>query len=60
MVYGGSQARGRIGATAASLHHSHSSAGPELRLGPMPQFMAKLGLQPSERGQGLNPHLHGY
>ena len=26
VAYGGSQARGRIGATAASLHHSHSKA----------------------------------
>ena len=31
-AYGGSQARGRIGAIAAGLHHSHSSAGSELRL----------------------------
>jgi len=27
MVYGSSQARGRIGAAAASLHHSHSNTG---------------------------------
>ena len=27
MAYGGSQARGRIGAVAASLCHSHSNAG---------------------------------
>ena len=26
-AYGGSQARGLIGATAAGLHHSHSNAG---------------------------------
>ena len=26
-AYGGSQARGQIGAVAASLHHSHSNAG---------------------------------
>ena len=26
MVYGGSQARGQIGAIAAGLHHSHSNA----------------------------------
>ena len=26
MAYGGSQARGRIGATAAGLHHGHSHA----------------------------------
>ena len=29
VAYGGSQARGRIRATAASLHHSHSNAGSE-------------------------------
>ena len=28
-AYGGSQARGSIGATAAGLHHSHSNAGSE-------------------------------
>jgi len=28
MAYGGSQAKGRIGATAASLCHSHSNADP--------------------------------
>ena len=27
MAYGGSQAQGRIGAAAASLHHSHSNMG---------------------------------
>ena len=34
MAYGGSQARGQIGAVAASLHHSHSNRGskPRLRL----------------------------
>ena len=31
-AYGGSQARGRIGATAASLHNSHSNASSELPL----------------------------
>ena len=29
-AYGGSQARGRIGAIAAGLHHRHSDAGSEL------------------------------
>ena len=29
MAHGGSQARGRIGAAAASLHHSHSNMGSE-------------------------------
>ena len=31
-VYGGSLARGPIGATAAGLHHSHSNARPEPHL----------------------------
>ena len=39
-VYGDSQARGPIGATAASLRYSHSNAGSEPRLRPTPQVMA--------------------
>ena len=39
-TYGGSQARGRIGATAASLHHSHSNAGSKPHVQPTPQLMA--------------------
>ena len=35
-VYGGSQARGLIGAVAADLHHSHSNAGSASRLRPRP------------------------
>ena len=31
-AYGGSQARGQIGAVAAGLHHSHSNAGSELHV----------------------------
>ena len=42
VAYGGSQARGQIRDVAASLHHSHSTAAPELRLWPAPQLMAKL------------------
>ena len=41
-AYGGSQARGPIGAVAAGLHHSHSNAGSEQRLQPIPQLMAML------------------
>ena len=37
-AYGGSQARGRIRATAASLHHSHSNAGSEPHLRSIPQL----------------------
>ena len=36
MVYGNSQGRGRIGAIAAGLHHSHSHEGSE----PTPQLTA--------------------
>ena len=39
-AYGGSQARGWIGAIGAGLHHSHSNAGPKLCLRPTPQLMA--------------------
>ena len=39
-AYGDSQARGRRGAVAAGLHHSHSNAGSELHLRPTPQLMA--------------------
>jgi len=39
-AYGGSQARGRIGAVAASLRQSHSNAGSEPRLRPTPQLTA--------------------
>ena len=40
VAYGGSQARGGMGATAASLRHSHSHARSELHLRPTPQLMA--------------------
>ena len=39
-AYGGSQARGRIGAVAAGLPQSHSNAGSEPGLQPTPQLMA--------------------
>ena len=39
-AYGGSQARGLIGAVAASLRQSHSNAGSKLRLQPTPQLTA--------------------
>ena len=57
--HGDSQARRRIGATAASLHRSHSNARSEPRLQPTPQLMAMLYSQPTERGQGSNPQPHG-
>ena len=44
VAYGGSQARGLIGATAASHSHSHShsNTGSKLRLRPTPQLVAML------------------
>ena len=38
-AHGVSQARGLIGATATSLHHSHSNAGSEPRLRHTPQLL---------------------
>ena len=40
VAYGGSQARGRIGAVATGLRQSHSNAGYELHLRAVPQFTA--------------------
>ena len=39
-AYGGSQARGQMGATAAGLHHSHSHTGSKPQLRPMPYLVA--------------------
>ena len=41
-AYEGSQARGHIGAAAASLRQSHSNAGSEPHLQPTPQLMTTL------------------
>ena len=41
-AYGGSQARGQIGAVAADLHHSHSNARSKPHLQPTPQLMVML------------------
>ena len=51
-AYRGSQARGRIGAIAASLHQSHSITGSQPRLQPTPQLTATLDPQPTEPGHG--------
>ena len=59
MAYGGSQARGLIGAVATGLRQSHSNVGSEPRLQPTPQLTAMLDPQPTERGQGLNPQPQG-
>ena len=55
---GGSQARGRIGAAPAGLHHSHSNMGSKMHMQPTSQRMAGLDPQPTEEGQGSNLHLH--
>ena len=60
VAYGGSQARGRVGAAAAGLHHSHSNTGSEPCLQSMLQLVASPDPYPTERDQGLNPHPHGY
>ena len=44
MAYGGSQARGPIGAVATSLRQSHSNAGSELNLQPTSQLKATPGI----------------
>ena len=41
-AYEGFQARGRIEAVAASLHHSHSNSGSKLHMRPTPQLKATL------------------
>ena len=47
-AYGGSQARGRTGARAAGLSHSHSNRGSELPLRPVLQFTATQDPLPTE------------
>ena len=59
MAYGGSRARGLIGATAASLCQSHSHSRSKPRLRPTPQLTAIPDPYPIERGQGLKPQPHG-
>ena len=50
VIYGGSQARGRIGAVATSLRQSHSNAGSEPRLQPIPQLTATPVINPLSKG----------
>ena len=58
-AYGGSEARGRIGAVAAGLHHSHNNWGSQPCLQPTPQLTATLDPWPTEQGQGWNLQPHG-
>ena len=48
VAYGGSQARGPIGAVAAGLCHSHSNSGSEPHLQPTPQLVATPDTYPTE------------
>ena len=57
-AYGGSQARGQIEVTAASLHHSNARS--ELHLQPTPQHMAMPDPLPTERSQESNLQPHGH
>ena len=56
MAYGYSQARGRTGAMATGLLHSNVGS----KLMATPQLMATPDPRPTEHGQGLNLHPHGY
>ena len=47
VTYGGSQARGQIGATAAGLHYSHSNPGSEPCLRPTPTAHSNTGGEPA-------------
>ena len=62
MAYGHSQARGWIGAVGVGLatrhRYSNTLSAPHLRS--MLQLAATLGIEPTERGQGLNSHPHGH
>ena len=57
--YGGSQARGQIGAVAAGLQHSHRNLVSEPHLSPTPQLTAVPDPLLTEQGQGLKLHPHG-
>ena len=52
--------RDQIRALAASLHHSHSNAGPKLRLQAKTQLKAIPDPYTTEQGQESNPRPHGY
>ena len=58
MAYGGSQARGLIGAVATGLHQSYSNTGSEPCLQPIPHLTVTPHLLPTEQGQGSNLQPH--
>lgn len=57
MVYGGSQARGQIGATAAGLRHSHSNARSKPRLRPTPSSWQHQILNPLNKARDQTHNL---
>ena len=57
MAYGGSQARGLLGATAASQCHGNTRS--KLHLWPTPQLTAMPDSGPTEWSQGLHRKPHG-
>ena len=59
MAYGGFHTSHLIGASTASLHHSHSNARSKPHVQPTPQLMAVANPQPTERGQGSNLQPQG-
>ena len=56
MAYGSSQARGWIRTVTARLCHSHSNARSKPHMWTTPQLMAMPDPEPTEWGQGSNPH----
>ena len=54
-AFGGSQARGRIGAVTACLRHSHSHVGSEPCLQPTPQLMVMPGSLTHWMMSGIKP-----
>ena len=57
VAYGGSQARGLIGAAAAGLPQSHSNAGSEPYLQPTPQLTANQILNPLSKARDPTHNL---
>ena len=56
-AYGGSQARGPIGAVATGLHQGHSNTGSELRLQPTPQLTQRRIVNPLSKGRDRTRNL---
>ena len=59
-AYGGSQAKGQIGAVVAGLHHSHSNVRSEPRLWPYNTAHSNTGSLTHWWRPGSNLHPHGF